>query len=118
MVPVAVPFLTRVKLPYFNRITLDRTPRDTSRTFYVIAMSIDVMAWLPRSPDLSPIDHVMDILGRRVRERHNVNNVADLSRALQQEWNQITIHELQNLIRSMRRRCLAVVAANGGHTKY
>jgi hypothetical protein len=37
-----------------------------------------------RSPDLSPFEHVWDVLGQCVRKRHNVNNVtvADLSRVL------------------------------------
>jgi hypothetical protein len=53
------------------------------------------------------------ILGPCVRERHNVNNVADLSRLRQQDWNQITTRKLQKLIRS-----ITVVAADEGHTKY
>ena len=117
VVPVVVPFLNQGQVTIFQQN--NARPHTARHTQDVLRQNnIDVLEWPARSPDLSPIEHVWDILGRRVRERHNVNNVADLSRALQQEWNQITIHELQNLIRSMRRRCLAVVAANGGHTKY
>jgi hypothetical protein len=49
------------------------------------------------------------ILGQCIRERHIVNNVADLSHVCQQDWNQITIQKLQKLIRRMRCQCIAVV---------
>jgi hypothetical protein len=59
------------------------------------------------------IEHVSDILGQCVKKLPNVNNVNDLSRACQQDWNQITIHKLQKLIRNM-----AVVAAQWRPNKY
>ena len=68
--------------------------------------------------DLSPIEHLWDHLGRQVRERHDVNNIRDLERALQAEWVRIPLQVIRKLICSMRRRCLAVVAANGEHTRY
>jgi hypothetical protein len=37
---------------------------------------------------------------------------------LQQEWKQITMHELRKFITGTRRRFMAVVADDGGHTKY
>ena len=42
-----------------------------------------------RSPDFSPIEHLWDHLGRQVRERHDVNNIRNLERALQDEWARI-----------------------------
>ena len=44
---------------------------------------VNVLQWSVRSPDLSPIEHLLDHLGRQVRERHDVNNIRDLERALQ-----------------------------------
>ena len=41
-----------------------------------------------------------------------------LEEVLRQEWEVIPLHEIQNLIRSMHRRCITVVNANGGHTRY
>ena len=75
------------------------------------------MLQLPaRSLDLSPIEHLWDHLGRQVRERHDLNNIPDLERALQTEWVRIPLQVIRKLICSMRRRCLAVLVANGGHT--
>ena len=55
---------------------------------------------------------------RQVRERHDVNNIRDYERALQGKWVRIPLQVIRKLICSMRRRCLAVLAANGGHTRY
>ena len=59
-----------------------------------------------------------DHLGRQVRGRHDVNNIRDLERALQAEWVRIRLQVIRKLICSMRLRCLAVLAANGGNTRY
>ena len=39
-----------------------------------------------RSPDLSPIEHVWDILGRRIYARNDTNNVRQLEAAVFEEW--------------------------------
>ena len=75
------------------------------------------MQWPARSPNLTPIEHLWDHLGHQVRERHHVNNVHDLECALQAEWVRIPLQVIRKLICSMRRH-LAVLAANGGHTRY
>ena len=59
------------------------------------------------------------MLDRRVRKRrHQPRNVRELQNALVDEWNNIPRQEIQKLTRSMRRRCMALVNANGGHTRY
>jgi hypothetical protein len=63
------------------------------------------------------IEHMCDLLDQCVRERHNVNNVAELRRVRQQDWNQIIITS-SKIIRRMRRQCIAVAAADGGHANY
>ena len=64
------------------------------------------------------MEHFLDHLGRQVRERNNVNNIRDLERALQAESARIQLQVIRKLICSMRRLCLVVLAANGGHTRY
>ena len=80
--------------------------------------NVSVLQWPAKSPVLSPIEHLWDYVGRQVRERHDVNNIRDLERALQAEWVRIPLQAIRKLICSMRRRCLEVLAANGGHTMY
>ena len=71
------------------------------------------------SPDLNPIEHVWDLLDRRVRARAiPPRNVWELAGALVEEWGNISQQELANLVQSMRRRCTAVLNAAGGHTRY
>ena len=62
------------------------------------------------SPDCNPIEHIWDVLGRRVRKRQRQpNNVRELAVALREEW----IRLLRNLCGSMRLRLDAVVANRG-----
>ena len=80
---------------------------------------IRVVPWPALSPDLSPIEHLLDELGRRVRHRQNPPETLQWLRdALVHEWNNIPSTFIQRLIDSMRRRCEAVVAARCGHTRY
>ena len=80
--------------------------------------NVNVLQRPARSLDLSPIERLWDHLGRQVREHHDVNNIRDIERALQAEWVRIPLQVIRKLICSMRRRCLAVFAANGEHTRY
>ena len=69
--------------------------------------------------DLSPIEHLWDELGRRVRHRQNPpETLQELLDALVHEWNNIPHAFIQRLIGSIRRTCKTVVAARGGQTRY
>lgn len=86
---------------------------------YLEQNHLRVLPWPALSPDLSPIEHLWDELDRRVRMRQNQpETLRDLSRALVEEWNNMPVDRINTLIGSMRRRCEAVVVANGGHTRY
>ena len=77
------------------------------------------MDWPARSPDLAPIEHLWDVLGRRVADNHPPPaDVAQLTQFLQQEWQAIPQETLRTLVHSMRQRCRECVAQNGGHTHY
>jgi len=68
---------------------------------------------------LNPIEHVWDELGRRVKRRQRQPvNVAELTTALQEQWNNLPVAFIRKLCNSMRSRLRACVAANGGHTRY
>ena len=77
------------------------------------------MAWPACSPDLNPIEHLWDVIGRRVRSNcPPTNNLAGLFQILQIEWAAIPQATLKTLVGSMHRRCLAFIQAQGGHTRY
>ncbi|GFU70313.1 transposable element Tcb2 transposase [Trichonephila clavipes] len=70
-------------------------------------------------PDLNPIKHVWDMLGRRIAARPRPPaTVRDLEIALLEEWNSIPQSLIDNLIASMANRCAAVLAVRGDHTPY
>lgn len=82
-------------------------------------LRIQTMVWPALSPDLNPIEHVWDILGRRVRGRqHAPQTIQQLTQALIEEWNAIPQEDIRRLVRSMPRRCQDVIRAGGGHTRY
>ena len=81
--------------------------------------NISVLPWPEKSPNLNPIEHVWDLLDRRVRARAiSPRNFRELAGALVEEWGNLSQQELANLVQSMRRRCTAVLNEAGGHTRY
>lgn len=80
---------------------------------------IDAVDWPARSPDLNPIEHVWDIMYRRIRQRAAApQTVQELTNALIQVWQEIPQDTIRRLIRSMPRRCRECIQARGGHTRY
>lgn len=71
----------------------------------------------PQSPDLNPIEHVWDVLKRKIAHV-DVPNKQKLKDALQKCWSEITPDVTENLVASMPRRLQAVIDAKGGPTKY
>ncbi|GFV40709.1 transposable element Tcb2 transposase [Trichonephila clavipes] len=71
------------------------------------------------SPDLNPIKHVWDALGRCIAARlHHPENTQQLKQMLIEEWGLLPQKMLHQLVLSMRRRCEATIAVRGGHVPY
>ncbi|GFX13730.1 transposable element Tcb2 transposase [Trichonephila clavipes] len=69
------------------------------------------MDWPARSPDLNPIDHVWDFLGRRLAARTLPPvTIRELRLALQDEWSAMPQQLIDTLILSMGRRCETCLA--------
>ncbi|GFV28135.1 kinesin-like protein [Trichonephila clavipes] len=65
------------------------------------------MDWPAYSPDLNPIEHVWDMLGRRIAARQPPPTcLPELRRALLDEWCNIPQDQIDNLILSMPRRSM------------
>ena len=113
---VVVPYLQKHNVGIFQHDNArPHTARHTQSILHI--HNVSVLQWPARSPDLSPIEHLWAHLSRQVRERHDVNNIRDLEHALQAEWVRIPLQVIRKLICSMRRHCLAVLAANGGQAR-
>ncbi|GFX84708.1 transposable element Tc3 transposase [Trichonephila clavipes] len=77
------------------------------------------MDWLAYSPDLNPIEHVWDMLVRRIAARQPPPTcLPELRRALLDEWCNIPQDQIDNLILSIARRFKAFIASSGRRTPY
>jgi len=117
--PVVVPFLQRHRPgAIFQQDNATSHTCHVSRTF-LRQNNVQVLDWPARSSDLSPIEHVWDVLGRRVRRRQiKPRNLQELAQPLIQEWGNIAANVIRRHTRSMRRRINAVIKTSVGHTRY
>lgn len=97
----------------------DNDPKHTSRKAvdFFKKNKVKVLDWPAQSPDLNPIEHLWDVLKRRLRESHS-SNLHELRRKVREVWDGILPEVTRNLVNSLPRRLEAVIAANGGPTKY
>ncbi|GFV60776.1 transposable element Tcb2 transposase [Trichonephila clavipes] len=80
---------------------------------------IERMDWPARSPDLNPIEHVWDYLGRRLAARTLPPvTIRELRLVLQDEWAEMLQQLIDTLILSMGRRCETCLAVRGDHIPY
>ncbi|GFV99560.1 transposable element Tcb2 transposase [Trichonephila clavipes] len=80
---------------------------------------IERMDWPARSPDLNPIEHVWEFLGRRLAARTLPPvTIRELRSALQDEWAAMPQQLIDTLILSMGRRCETCLAVRGDHIPY
>jgi transposase len=86
---------------------------------FIEGEDIQRMEWPARSPDLNPIEHAWDALGRAIGSRQiPPRTLTELKLALQEEWNLLSQELFRNLLNSMKHRCEACIAVKGGHTPY
>lgn len=86
---------------------------------YLEQETIQRMQWPARSPDLNPIEHVWDALGRRIAALNPPpRTLATLSTALQEQWLALPTDLIDRIIDSITHRCMCCIAARGDHTPY
>lgn len=98
----------------------DNAPCHSARTTQALltASNIRLIPMPPKSPDLNPIEHIWDLLKRRVRGMPVQQRLRVLERDVNTVWAAIRQRDIQPYISSMRARCRAVINARGGHTRY
>ncbi|GBM95554.1 hypothetical protein AVEN_249946-1 [Araneus ventricosus] len=80
---------------------------------YLESETIPQMTWPARSPDLNPIEHVRDMLGRLIAGCSvPPGTLHELQQALLQEW-ALLPQAINDTIASMPRRCQACISARG-----
>ena len=82
------------------------------------ANNVNTLPWPSRSHDLAPIEHVLDMLNRQIRENHHpFNSLQELENALIIEWKAIPQYKFQQIIRGIQKRCIATITANDAWTR-
>ena len=77
--------------------------------------------WPPCCPDFNPIERIWTILKRRIQRRRaseRVTTVAEMKVVLQEEWEKITVEEINKEIAQLPKimqRCLSVNGSNNYH---
>lgn len=91
------------------------------KAFEIIAAfersGLKILEWPANSPDLNPIENIWAILKFRVVEHFPTTREAVIQ-AIQLEWANLTVADCAKACQSMRRRCQAVINADGGHTRW
>ena len=73
-------------------------PHVSRHTTQVLASKVKILPWPSLSPDLNPIEHILDTC---VRGRVSIPaNVHELFKALRQEWVAIKAQMIHNMIQS------------------
>ena len=94
---------------------------------WLVENRIDVLDWLPYSPDLNPIKHLWFRLKKLVyKVRPDIEEVGSdvehvrevLYNALEQAWVRIEGKVMEDLVKSIERRIKAVITTDGWYIKY
>lgn len=118
VVPIVIPLAAERNLTFQDDNA--KPHRGHSVTSVVRESRIPILPWPSRSPDLSPIEHVWDQLGRKLRTSypHPPTSLSSLTERLVEQWNLLDQADLDKLCDSMPNRIKTCLAMRGGHTPY
>ncbi|UYV64650.1 hypothetical protein LAZ67_3001497 [Cordylochernes scorpioides] len=113
--PVTLPYLQGVPNALYQQ---DNARPHTARISQQALKDVQMLPWPPYSPDLSPIEHVWDIIGRRLHALPQPRSKDELWQMVEREWRAIPQDAIRTLIDSLPRRVAACIAVRGGPTCY
>ncbi|UYV65504.1 hypothetical protein LAZ67_3004540 [Cordylochernes scorpioides] len=106
--PVTLPYLQGVPNALYQQ---DNARPHTARISQQALQDVQMLPWPPYSPDLSPIEHVWDIIGRRLHALPQPRSEDELWQMVEREWRAIPQDAIRTLIDSLPRRVAACIAA-------
>jgi hypothetical protein len=90
-----------------------RPHRSRAVTAYLQGETVTYVPWPSMRPDLNPIEHIWDMLGRRIQAREPpVQNIRQLEAALHREWQQLSQQDIRRLTGgywTLNNRCRQVI---------
>ncbi|UYV61519.1 hypothetical protein LAZ67_1005132 [Cordylochernes scorpioides] len=113
--PVTLPYLQGVPNALYQQ---DNARPHTARIRQQAMQDVQMLPWPPYSPELSPIEHVWDIIGRRLHALPQPRSEDELWQMVEREWRAIPQDAIRTLIDSLPRRVAACIAVRGGPTCY
>ncbi|GFW69200.1 transposable element Tcb1 transposase [Trichonephila clavipes] len=117
--PIVVPYVAAIGDDFILMDDNCRPHRANLVEDFLFEEGIVRMEWPAGSPDMNPIEHVWDALGRRVAGRQpHPQTLQGLERALLEEWDRIPQLVINSLIDSMPLRCSTLLAVCGNHTPW
>ena len=118
LTPVVVPvFAGQCQMVYQHDNTWPHMALATQA--FLAQHNITTMDWPALSPDLNPIEHLWDEIQHMINQRPApVVTQQQLCQAVVDTYNNVPRAFIRNLFLSMGRMCAAVMASNGGHTRY
>ncbi|UYV61469.1 hypothetical protein LAZ67_1004962, partial [Cordylochernes scorpioides] len=108
--PVTLPYLQGVPNVFYQQ---DNPRPHTARISQQALQDVQMLPWPPYSPDLSPIEHVWDIIGRRLHALPQPRSEDELWQMVEREWRAIPQDAIRTLIDSLPRRVAACIAVRG-----
>jgi hypothetical protein len=65
---------------------------------YLQQEAVQTIPWPAMSPDMNPIEHVWDFIGRKINQRNpKCQNIDELRTAILQEWQQFPLQTTSTL---------------------
>ncbi|UYV67829.1 K02A2.6-like [Cordylochernes scorpioides] len=105
--PVTLPYHQGVPNALYQQ---DNARPHTARISQQALQDVQMLPWPPYSPDLSPIEHVWDIIGRRLHALPQPRSEDELWQMVEREWRAIPQDAICTLIDSLPRRVAACIA--------
>jgi transposase len=101
------------------RLQMDNDPKHRSRIVqdFLREHVPEIFDWPSNSPDVNPVENLWSIMKRRV-EKRKPSDLDELDQFLHEEWQNIDLSTINNLIKSMKNRCLALITSKGERINY
>ena len=105
---------TRAQFGHRWRFQMDNDPKHTSNVAqqFLDQEVLETIDWPSNSPDINPTENLWSVLERNV-DKQKPANIDELEEFLNQEWENIELSTLINLVLSMKTRCLAIIELKG-----